>query len=88
MLFTTKLLELKAKLTTDFTPYGDGLSGQAAIEDSSGRLNVHVQILRVSKENKTRFRSNTVVVLKGTFRKFCMCFFFSLQCSYVAFQPP
>ncbi|KAH7728714.1 hypothetical protein AAVH_04025 [Aphelenchoides avenae] len=62
--------KLKARLTTDFTPYGDGLSGQAIIEDSSGRLSVYVQILRVSKENKTRFRANSVVALKGSFRKF------------------
>lgn len=48
----------------------NGLTGQATLQDSTGTLDVHVQIVRISPEMATRFRAGATVVLKGTMRKF------------------
>lgn len=65
------LSELEARFTVDFTPYGDGLSGQADFKDATGHLHAYIQILKVAKVRKTCFRNGGRVVMKGTFKQYC-----------------
>lgn len=62
---------MNAELATDFTPFMKGLTGQAVLVDSTGRMPVHVNILEATPGTENMFRKGRKVDFKGTFRKTC-----------------
>lgn len=64
-------LEVKARLINDFIPHGSfGLTGQADLVDSSQKLRVYVQLLKVPGPFKTHFHAGANMVFKGSIKKF------------------